>query len=124
MKTYINDSDAADLIAQMNVLLRLGEVAEFEGMRKALALMGHTLAMGKDGRVEGIEPEGGDEEPEFAVITTFNDESVSVRYVEGSAGDAMREASSDMAGVVCVTVARCCGFVGIDLSGKPMTEEF
>ena len=37
---------------------------------------------------------------------------------------AMRDATSDMAGITCVTIARCCGFVGIDLNGKPMTEEF
>lgn len=127
MKTHINDKDAADLIAQMNCLIRLGgteDIHEFEGMRKALRLMGYAVAMGKDGRVEGIEPEDADEETEYAVITTFTDDSTSVRYVKGSAADAMREASSDMASVVCVTVARCCGFVGIDLCGKPMTEEF
>lgn len=127
MKTHINDSDATDLIAQMNCLIKLGgteDIHEFEGMRKALRLMGYEVVTGKDGRVEGIEPEDGDEEPEHAVITMFTDGSTSVRYVKGSDADAMREASSDMASVCCVTVARCCGFVGVGLDGKPMVDEF
>lgn len=123
MKTHISDNDATDLIAQMNCLLKLGDTHEFEGMRKALLLMGYAVVI-INGRVEGIEPEDADGETEYAVITTFTDDSTSVRYVKGTAADAMREASSDMASVVCVTIARCCGFVGIDLCGKPMTEEF
>ena len=124
MDSTIGNRDKVDLISQMNVLIWLGSVDEFNGMRKAIEFMGYKLAVNGDGRVYDIEPDDEQEAPEFAVITTFNDNETSVRYVKGSVADAMRDATSDMAGITCVTIARCCGFVGIDLNGKPMTEEF